>query len=69
MISIKRRTVGDVIGDVIIYAIVTALAILMVVPFIYVIAASFAKEAEIQTRPIFFIPEHPTLDEIGRAHV
>lgn len=62
MISIKRRTIGDVIGDVIIYAIVTALAILMVVPFIYVIAASFAKEAEIQTRPIFFIPEHPTLD-------
>lgn len=62
MISIKRKTIGDIIGDVIIYAVVTALAILMVIPFIYVIAASFAKESEIQTRPIFFIPENPTLD-------
>ncbi len=62
MISIKRRSIGDIIGDVIIYAIVTLLAILMVIPFIYVIAASFAKESEIQTRPIFFIPENPTLD-------
>lgn len=62
MISIKRRSIGDIVGDVIIYAIVTILAILMVIPFIYVIAASFAKESEIQTRPIFFIPENPTLD-------
>lgn len=62
MISIKRRSIGDIIGDVIIYLIVTLLAILMVIPFIYVIAASFAKESEIQTRPIFFIPENPTLD-------
>lgn len=62
MISIKRRSIGDIIGDVIIYLIVTLLAILMVIPFIYVISASFAKESEIQTRPIFFIPENPTLD-------
>ncbi|MCH5211262.1 MAG: carbohydrate ABC transporter permease [Oscillospiraceae bacterium] len=62
MISIKRRSVGDFIGDIVIYLVVTLLAIIMVVPFIYVIAASFAKESEIQTRPIFFIPENPTLD-------
>ena len=62
MISIKRRSIGDIIGDIIIYAIVTLLAVLMVIPFLYVIAASFAKESEIQTRPIFFIPDNPTLD-------
>ncbi|MCC8160147.1 MAG: carbohydrate ABC transporter permease [Oscillospiraceae bacterium] len=62
MISIKRRSIGDIIGDIIIYLVVTLLAVIMVIPFIYVIAASFAKEAEIQTRPIFFIPENPTLD-------
>lgn len=62
MISIKRRSIGDIIGDIIIYALLTLIAIIMVIPFIYVIAASFAPESEIQTRPIFFIPENPTLD-------
>ena len=54
MISIKRRSVGDLVGEVIIY-------LIMVIPFIYVIAASFAKESEIQTRPIFLWPNEPTL--------
>ncbi len=62
MISIKRRSIGDIIADVIIYSLLTLIAIVMVIPFIYVIAASFAPEREIQTRPIFFIPEDPTLE-------
>jgi putative aldouronate transport system permease protein len=61
MISIKRRSVGDLIGEIIIYLILTFLAVIMVIPFIYVIAASFAKESEIQTRPIFLWPNDPTL--------
>ena len=61
MISIKRRSVGDLVGEVIIYLILTFLAVIMVIPFIYVIAASFAKESEIQTRPIFLWPNEPTL--------
>lgn len=61
MISIKRRSVGDLVGEVIIYLILTFLAVIMVIPFIYVIAASFAKESEIQTRPIFLWPNDPTL--------
>lgn len=60
MISIKRRSVGDLVGEVIIYLILTFLAVIMVIPFIYVIAASFAKESEIQTRPIFLWPNEPT---------
>ncbi len=66
MISIKRRSIGDVIGDIVIYALLTVLAIVMVVPFIYVIAASFAPEYEIQTRPLFLIPNHPTVDAYKR---
>ncbi len=66
MISIKRRSIGDVIGDVIIYALLTLIAVVMVVPFIYVIAASFAPESEIQTRPIFLIPNNPTLAAYAR---
>ncbi len=66
MISIKRKTVGDVIGDVIIYALLTMLSVIMVIPFIYVIAASFASEFEIQSRPLFLIPNEPTLDAYAR---
>lgn len=66
MISIKRRSVGDIISNVVIYILLTLIAVIMVIPFIYVIAASFATEAEIQTRPIFFIPDNPTLDAYAR---
>lgn len=61
MFSIKRKTIGDWISEIIIYLILTVLAVIMVIPFIYVIAASFAPESEIQSRPIFLIPENPTL--------
>ena len=66
MISIKRRSVGDIIANVVIYILLTLIAVIMVIPFIYVIAASFATEAEIQTRTIFFIPDSPTLDAYAR---
>ena len=66
MISIKRRSVGDIIANVVIFRLLTLIAVIMVIPFIYVIAASFATEAEIQTRPIFFIPDSPTLDAYAR---
>lgn len=66
MISIKRRSVGDIIANVVIYILLTLIVVIMVIPFIYVIAASFATEAEIQTRPIFFIPDSPTLDAYAR---
>lgn len=61
MISIKRKSFGDLVGEIIIYLLLTIAAVAMVVPFIYVIAASFATEAEIQSRPIFLVPETPTL--------
>ncbi len=40
MISIKRRSVGDIIANVVIYILLTLIAVIMVIPFIYVIAAS-----------------------------
>lgn len=61
MISIKRKSLGDIVMDVVVYILLTILAVLMVIPFIYVIAASFATETEILSRPIFLIPEEPTL--------
>lgn len=61
MTLLKRKTVSDVIMDVVVYIVLTALAVLMVIPFVYVIAASFATEADIISKPIFLIPPHPTL--------
>ncbi len=61
MISIKRKTLSDIIMDVVVYTILTILAILMVIPFIYVIAASFSTETDITTKPLFLLPPHPTL--------
>ena len=66
MLTYKRKPIGEVIGDVIIYAVLTVLAIIMVIPFVYVIAASFAPESEILTRPLFIIPETFTLDAYKR---
>ena len=60
MLSIKRRSVGDMISEVIIYVVLTLLAIVMVIPFIYVIAASFATDADIQSKPLFLFPPTPT---------
>ncbi len=66
MLSIKRRSIGDFIADGIIYIFLTALAILMVIPFVYVIAASFAPESEIITRSLFLIPNEFTIDAYKR---
>lgn len=49
MISIKRKSVGDIVWDVVIYVVLTILSLTMVIPFIYVIVASFARESLIQT--------------------
>lgn len=66
MLTYKRKPIGEIIGDVIIYAVLTVLAITMVIPFLYVIAASFATETEILTRPLFIIPETVTVDAYKR---
>ncbi|MBQ3425915.1 MAG: carbohydrate ABC transporter permease [Clostridia bacterium] len=57
----KRKLASDVVMDLIVYVILTILAILMVIPFIYVIAASFATEADILSSPLFLFPPHPTV--------
>ena len=53
----QNATVGSRIFDVLNYLIVTLIAITTIIPFIYLIGASFATEYEIATRPMFFIPQ------------
>ena len=58
----QNATVGSRIFDILNYTIVTLIAITTIIPFIYIIGASFATEYEIATRPMFFIPQDVTID-------
>ena len=52
----QHATVGSRIFDALNYLIVSLIAITTIMPFVYIIAASFATEYEINTRPLFFFP-------------
>ncbi len=56
------RTTGSIIFDVINYLIIGLAAFTTVMPIIYIICNSFATELELQTRPMFVIPEVWSLD-------
>ncbi|MBO4886428.1 MAG: carbohydrate ABC transporter permease [Clostridia bacterium] len=53
---------GSVAFDILNYLIVGLASLTTILPFIYVIGASFATEFELQTRPMFIIPHDVTLD-------
>ena len=57
-----NATVGSRIFDVFNYLFVTLVAITTIIPFVYIIGASFATEYEIATRPMFFIPQDVTVN-------
>ncbi|MBQ9326563.1 MAG: carbohydrate ABC transporter permease [Clostridia bacterium] len=52
----QNRTPGSIAFNIFNYTFVTLVAIITIIPFIYLIGASFATEYEIATRPMFFIP-------------
>ncbi|MDD4849308.1 MAG: carbohydrate ABC transporter permease [Gemmiger sp.] len=51
-----KRTPADQAVQVFLYVMIAACAVLAVLPFIYVIAGSFATERELTERPFFLIP-------------
>ncbi|MBR2664657.1 MAG: carbohydrate ABC transporter permease [Clostridia bacterium] len=58
----QNATVGSRIFDAFNYLFLTLVAFTTILPFIYIIGASFATEYEIATRPMFFIPQDVTLN-------
>ena len=58
----QNATVGSRIFDVLNYLILTLVSITTILPFIYIIGASFATEYEIASRPMFFIPRDVTVN-------
>ncbi|MBE5815391.1 MAG: carbohydrate ABC transporter permease [Clostridiales bacterium] len=58
----QDATLGSRLFDVLNYVILTLVAFTTILPFIYIIGASFATEYELATRPLFIIPQDVTLD-------
>ena len=58
----QNATVGSRIFDVFNYTILTLIAFTTIFPFLYIISASFATEAEITARPMFLIPRDATIN-------
>ena len=52
-----RRSLGDRIVDVIIYIVLGLIALSTVLPFLYVVAGSFATDKELTGKAFFIIPE------------
>ena len=52
-----KKSLGDQIVDVIIYLVLGLVALSTVLPFLYVIAGSFATEKELTEKAFFIIPE------------
>ncbi|NUR73826.1 MAG: carbohydrate ABC transporter permease [Hamadaea sp.] len=58
----QHESVGSRVFDVLNVVILTALAAVTVLPMLYVLAGSFATEAEIDSRPFFLWPQHFATD-------
>lgn len=58
----QKKSVGSIIFDTFNYLFLAIWGLITILPFLYVIAASFATDAEIARRPFFIIPDKPTLD-------
>ena len=56
------NSIGSRIFDIANYILLALFAFLTISPFIYILGSSFATEYELQTRPMFIIPQDVTLD-------
>lgn len=58
----QNKTIASRAFDIFNYVFLTLVAFTTIMPFIYIIGASFATEYELATRPMFIIPRDVTLD-------
>ena len=57
-----HNTIGNRIFDILNYFLVSLFAVITIMPFIYIIGASFATEYELSTRPMFIIPHDVSIE-------
>ena len=58
----QSSSLGSRIFDIFNYIFLTLVAVTTILPFVYIIGASFATEYEITTRPLFIIPQDVTVN-------
>ena len=57
-----NASLGSRVFDVLNYVLLSLVAFTTIMPFIYIVGASFATEYELSTRPMFIIPRDVTLN-------
>ena len=55
------------LGTVAVYAALIALAIVVIIPVLYMISQSFTPEEDTLAWPIHYVPEHPTLNNFAQV--
>ena len=58
----QTASLGSRMFDIINYTLVTLIAITTILPFVYIVGASFATEYELTVRPMFLWPQDMSLD-------
>ena len=58
---------AKIFGKIVFYVIITLAAILVLVPFLWMLSTSFKGAEPIRTIPIRWIPEHPTLSSYAQV--
>src|SRR5436190_22680300 len=62
-----RRWRGVSAGQLVLYVVLLALAVVIVLPIAYMISQSFTPEQDTQVWPIQYIPARPTLVNFARV--
>lgn len=57
-----KKSAGDIIADIIIYAVVGALSLICIIPFIHVLAVSISGDAQVYANNVWLIPKNITLE-------
>lgn len=57
-----KRSVGDIIADVLIYTLIAVLSIICLIPFIHVAAMSISSDAAVYANKVWLIPQDITLN-------
>lgn len=63
----RRRPIRIDWGLVLLYAVLITLAIVMIIPILYMVSQAFTPEKDTLNWPIRYLPEHPTLDNFQRV--
>ncbi|MCY9668116.1 carbohydrate ABC transporter permease [Paenibacillus alginolyticus] len=58
----RHNTLGGKMFDIFNYVFLAIVAMVMIIPIMYIVAGSFASDSEISARAFFIIPEHITFN-------